>query len=204
MRGGRHESSIIASEYSHSYYANPYQKAPFEQSSVGEAAVATRTRTTRVLQPPPEVSQRGSQMTQTQKVLFSPLFFFLLSLEPSGMRSDSRQRRESRERDAGERKPRRRSDDKRRRSRSRERGTGRDKRRKDKSPSLPRCDEEGHLVTELGCNLTERYKVLDYIGVGTFGKVLECWDRKHKSRVAVKVVRNVKVRRFFWAKKSRF
>ena len=26
---------------------------------------------------------------------------------------------------------------------------------------------------------------------GTFGRVLECWDRKHKSYVAIKIVRNV-------------
>ena len=43
----------------------------------------------------------------------------------------------------------------------------------------------------MGSNLTERYKILDDIGVGTFGRVLECWDRKHRQRVAVKVVRNV-------------
>jgi len=27
---------------------------------------------------------------------------------------------------------------------------------------------------------------------GTFGRVLECWDRKHRSYVAIKIVRNVK------------
>ena len=26
---------------------------------------------------------------------------------------------------------------------------------------------------------------------GTFGRVLECWDRKNKSYVAIKIVRNV-------------
>ena len=58
----------------------------------------------------------------------------------------------------------------------------------EKSPSVPQCDDEGHLVVELGErdgsfaflqlslwfageNLTERYKLLDEIGVGTFGKV---------------------------------
>ena len=27
---------------------------------------------------------------------------------------------------------------------------------------------------------------------GTFGRVLECWDRKHRTYVAIKIVRNVK------------
>lgn len=29
------------------------------------------------------------------------------------------------------------------------------------------------------------------VGSGTFGRVLECWDRKNKIYVAIKVVRNV-------------
>jgi dual-specificity kinase len=29
-------------------------------------------------------------------------------------------------------------------------------------------------------------------GTGTFGRVLECWDRKNKEYVAIKIVRNVK------------
>ena len=30
------------------------------------------------------------------------------------------------------------------------------------------------------------------MGEGTFGRVLECWDRKNKDYCAIKVVRNVK------------
>ena len=74
-----------------------------------------------------------------------------------------------------------------------------EKRKKEKTGSgsgegreaSPECDEEGHLVVRLGADVTPRFKILDDIGVGTFGKVLECWDRKHRRRVAVKVVRNV-------------
>lgn len=47
------------------------------------------------------------------------------------------------------------------------------------------------MDAKLGSDLTERYKILAEIGKGTFGKVLECWDRKHKERVAVKVVRDI-------------
>ena len=42
-----------------------------------------------------------------------------------------------------------------------------------------------------GSDITERFKILDEIGEGTFGKVLECWDRKKQERIAIKVVRNV-------------
>jgi dual-specificity kinase len=35
-------------------------------------------------------------------------------------------------------------------------------------------------------------KILSKMGEGTFGRVLECWDRKFKSYCAIKVVRNVK------------
>ena len=34
-------------------------------------------------------------------------------------------------------------------------------------------------------------KVLDFMGEGTFARVLECWDRKEKRHVAIKVVRAV-------------
>jgi hypothetical protein len=34
-------------------------------------------------------------------------------------------------------------------------------------------------------------KILSKFGEGTFGRVLECWDRRRKEYVAVKIVRNV-------------
>lgn len=34
-------------------------------------------------------------------------------------------------------------------------------------------------------------KILSLIGEGTFGRVLECWDRKRKVTVAIKVIRSV-------------
>lgn len=60
-------------------------------------------------------------------------------------------------------------------------------------PSAPHRgdDKEGHYQYELGDNLTSRYKILSKMGEGTFGRVLECWDRKNKSYVAIKIVRNV-------------
>ena len=59
-------------------------------------------------------------------------------------------------------------------------------------------DAEGHLIYKLGEGLnpsTEfphgRYKILSDLGEGTFGKVVEAWDRREGKRVAIKVVRSV-------------
>uniref|UniRef100_A0A7S3VIQ8 Protein kinase domain-containing protein n=2 Tax=Dunaliella tertiolecta TaxID=3047 RepID=A0A7S3VIQ8_DUNTE len=59
------------------------------------------------------------------------------------------------------------------------------------SPPLRADDKEGHYVYQLGENLSSRYKILSKMGEGTFGRVLECWDRKHKDYVAIKIVRNI-------------
>ncbi|KAL3511358.1 hypothetical protein ACH5RR_030759 [Cinchona calisaya] len=60
------------------------------------------------------------------------------------------------------------------------------------SPPWRDDDKDGHYVFELGENLTTRYKILRKIGEGTFGRVLECWDREAKEMVAIKIVRSIK------------
>ncbi|GAY60223.1 hypothetical protein CUMW_200300 [Citrus unshiu] len=87
------------------------------------------------------------------------------------------------------------------------------------SPPRRDDDREGHYVFNLGENLTPRYKILSKMGeaveshavyeilcfcdtacpieqlasiVGTFGRVLECWDRQTQERVAIKVVRSIR------------
>lgn len=59
-------------------------------------------------------------------------------------------------------------------------------------------DPDGHLIYKLGEGLhpnTEyphgRYKILSDLGEGTFGKVVECWDRREERRVAIKIVRSI-------------
>jgi dual-specificity kinase len=52
-------------------------------------------------------------------------------------------------------------------------------------------DKHGHYIVTLGDNLTPRWKILSVIGEGTFGKVLECWDRQTRQYVAIKVIRAV-------------
>lgn len=42
-----------------------------------------------------------------------------------------------------------------------------------------------------GSVIGERFEVREDVGLGTFGRVVECWDLKRKRHVAVKVVRKV-------------
>ncbi|MED6193681.1 Serine/threonine-protein kinase afc2, variant 2 [Stylosanthes scabra] len=60
------------------------------------------------------------------------------------------------------------------------------------SPPQRDDDKDGHYIFELGENLTSRYKIHSKMGEGTFGQVLECWDRERKEMVAIKIVRGVK------------
>ncbi|KAF5461575.1 hypothetical protein F2P56_017657 [Juglans regia] len=65
-------------------------------------------------------------------------------------------------------------------------------RRRHASPPRRDDDREGHYVFNLGENLTPRYKILCKMGEGTFGRVLECWDRQTREYVAIKVVRSIR------------
>ncbi|KAI3991712.1 hypothetical protein MKX01_038110 [Papaver californicum] len=60
------------------------------------------------------------------------------------------------------------------------------------SPPWREDDKDGHYTFALGDNLTSRYKIHSKLGEGTFGQVLECWDRERKEMVAIKVVRGIK------------
>ncbi|XVE92299.1 hypothetical protein REPUB_Repub01dG0085100 [Reevesia pubescens] len=60
------------------------------------------------------------------------------------------------------------------------------------SPPWQDDDKDGHYMFSLGENLTSRYKIYRKVGEGTFGQVLECWDRETKEMVAIKVVRSIK------------
>ncbi|OII71243.1 serine threonine kinase [Cryptosporidium ubiquitum] len=52
-------------------------------------------------------------------------------------------------------------------------------------------DEIEHFQWYVGQYLTSRYRILDMIGEGTFGRVFECEDLKRKRKVAIKVIRDV-------------
>ncbi|GFZ07855.1 LAMMER-type protein kinase AFC2 [Actinidia rufa] len=60
------------------------------------------------------------------------------------------------------------------------------------SPPWREDDKDGHYMFALGDNLTSRYKIHGKMGEGTFGQVLECWDREQKEMVAIKIVRGIK------------
>ncbi|OEL22416.1 Serine/threonine-protein kinase AFC2 [Dichanthelium oligosanthes] len=63
---------------------------------------------------------------------------------------------------------------------------------RDGSPPLREDDKDGHYVFAVGDNLTPRYKINAKMGEGTFGQVLECWDRERKEMVAIKIIRGIK------------
>ncbi|XP_036783732.1 dual specificity protein kinase CLK4 isoform X1 [Manis pentadactyla] len=53
-------------------------------------------------------------------------------------------------------------------------------------------DEEGHLICQSGDVLRARYEIVDTLGEGAFGKVVECIDHvMNGMRVAVKIIKNV-------------
>ncbi|XP_057434655.1 serine/threonine-protein kinase AFC3 isoform X3 [Lotus japonicus] len=64
--------------------------------------------------------------------------------------------------------------------------------KKHASPPRRDDDRDGHYVYHLGENLTPRYKILSKMGEGTFGRVLECWDRQTREYVAIKVIRSIR------------
>lgn len=57
--------------------------------------------------------------------------------------------------------------------------------------TLPTSDKEGHFIPREGEYVTSRYKILRLLGQGTFGKVVECVDKKTNKCVAVKIIRAV-------------
>eukprot|EP00041_Stephanoeca_diplocostata_P005020 m.54684 g.54684 ORF g.54684 m.54684 type:complete len:301 (+) comp15521_c0_seq1:144-1046(+) len=54
-------------------------------------------------------------------------------------------------------------------------------------------DKHGHYIIKLGAAIGEnnRYKMLDILGEGTFGKVVECFDRVLRKRLAVKIIKAI-------------
>ncbi|MCO5572222.1 hypothetical protein L7F22_025974 [Adiantum nelumboides] len=58
------------------------------------------------------------------------------------------------------------------------------------SPPLRKDDQDGHFSFSVGESLTQRYKILQKMGEGTFGRVLECWDEESQEVVAIKVIRS--------------
>ncbi|KAL0259533.1 serine threonine protein kinase CMGC group [Diplodia seriata] len=52
-------------------------------------------------------------------------------------------------------------------------------------------DEDGHYVVHPDADITEKYQIVKLLGQGTFGKVVEAFDKKKGNKVAIKVIRSV-------------
>ncbi|KAI8619868.1 kinase-like domain-containing protein [Chytriomyces sp. MP71] len=52
-------------------------------------------------------------------------------------------------------------------------------------------DKDGHYVVREGDDLTARYKIIRLLGQGTFGKVVEAYDRTRNVKVAIKIIRSI-------------
>ncbi|OAP64367.1 hypothetical protein AYL99_00339 [Fonsecaea erecta] len=52
-------------------------------------------------------------------------------------------------------------------------------------------DEDGHYIVTPGTKLAGRYEIIKMLGQGTFGKVVEAFDSRKKTRCAVKIIRSV-------------
>jgi len=52
-------------------------------------------------------------------------------------------------------------------------------------------DADGHYIIHAGESLLPQYKIMKIIGEGTFGKVTQCWDRKEKKYVAIKIIKSI-------------
>lgn len=51
-------------------------------------------------------------------------------------------------------------------------------------------DERGDYQVILGDHINFRFEVLDFLGRGSFGQALKCFDHKTKEVVAIKIIRN--------------
>ncbi|PLB33762.1 putative protein kinase (Lkh1) [Aspergillus candidus] len=52
-------------------------------------------------------------------------------------------------------------------------------------------DNDGHYIVTAESPLTDRYSIIKLLGQGTFGKVVEAYDKHRKSRCAVKIIRSI-------------
>ncbi|KAI9669177.1 MAG: dual specificity protein kinase kns1 [Trizodia sp. TS-e1964] len=52
-------------------------------------------------------------------------------------------------------------------------------------------DEDGHYIVDEGADLTDRYEIKRLLGQGTFGKVVEAYDKRKKTHCAIKIIRSV-------------
>ncbi|KAJ5114304.1 hypothetical protein NUU61_000063 [Penicillium alfredii] len=52
-------------------------------------------------------------------------------------------------------------------------------------------DDDGHYIVNPDTPLTDRYSIIKLLGQGTFGKVVEAYDKQRKARCAIKIIRSI-------------
>ncbi|KAI9817484.1 MAG: dual specificity protein kinase kns1 [Pycnora praestabilis] len=52
-------------------------------------------------------------------------------------------------------------------------------------------DDDGHYIVVPEADLTDRYQVTRLLGQGTFGKVVEAYDKRKRTKCAIKIIRSV-------------
>jgi dual-specificity kinase len=52
-------------------------------------------------------------------------------------------------------------------------------------------DDDGHYIVQPNSIMTDRYDIIKLLGQGTFGKVVEAYDKRKKTKCAVKIIRSV-------------
>lgn len=58
--------------------------------------------------------------------------------------------------------------------------------------NLPPCDDkDGHYIIKINELFANRFILLKLLGQGTFGKVVECYDKMNRETVAIKIIRNI-------------
>lgn len=58
--------------------------------------------------------------------------------------------------------------------------------------NLPPCDDkDGHYIIKIGDLFANRFLIIKMLGQGTFGKVVECFDKVNREHVAIKIIRNI-------------
>ncbi|RCK63465.1 Dual specificity protein kinase KNS1 [Candida viswanathii] len=58
--------------------------------------------------------------------------------------------------------------------------------------NLPPCDDEnGHYIIKPNDLFANRFVIIKLLGQGTFGKVVQCFDKVKNEHVAIKIIRNI-------------
>jgi dual-specificity kinase len=58
--------------------------------------------------------------------------------------------------------------------------------------NLPPCDDEhGHYIIKVNEIFANRFIIIKLLGQGTFGKVVQCFDKVNREHVAIKIIRNI-------------